>query len=46
MNRTSFDGLLIYADINASLNITRKVIPAAFGLVILYDWRIASGMSD
>lgn len=40
-------GLLIHADINASLNITRKVIPAAFGLgiedIAVYPSRITPG---
>jgi putative transposase len=30
----SVEGKLIHADMNASLNITRKVVPAAFSLGI------------
>lgn len=43
----SSDGRLIHADINASLNITRKVVPATFGLgiegIAVYPFRVTPG---
>ncbi|MEH2409839.1 MAG: hypothetical protein V7K36_13585 [Nostoc sp.] len=43
----SADGKLIHADINASLNITRKVVPAVFGLgiagIAVYPFRVMPG---
>ncbi|MDF5737363.1 MULTISPECIES: RNA-guided endonuclease InsQ/TnpB family protein [unclassified Nostoc] len=43
----SRDGKIIHADINASLNITRKVVPAAFSLgiadIAVYPFRITPG---
>lgn len=43
----SKDGRLIHADINASLNITRKVVPAAFSLgiegIAVYPFRVTPG---
>lgn len=41
------DGRLIHADINGSLNITRKVVPAAFSLgiegIAVYPFRVTPG---
>ncbi|MBN3947324.1 MAG: IS200/IS605 family element transposase accessory protein TnpB [Nostoc sp. NMS7] len=43
----SKDGRLIHADINGSLNITRKVVPAAFSLgiegIAVYPFRLTPG---
>lgn len=43
----SQDRRLMHADINGSLNITRKVVPAAFGLgikgIAVYPFRVTPG---
>jgi putative transposase len=43
----SQDGRLIHADVNASLNIARKVVPAAFSLgiagIAVYPFRVTPG---